>query len=300
MMNSSPVHYLRRPGLGHPTEVWRIDERTAEKAGIEPGQNLFRYEACQGETAWEAIARYTPWPKESFVPLERDPGTYHPRIARPLLLANDLKLWSESGVVETTHILGCRAQLIALVRQLRDICRTVEPAEKTLGVYGHNIRNLLILSATEVEMHWRGVLNKNGKSGDRMSTKDYVQLAEIMRLREYLVGIRDFPNLQSFKPFERWGLTGAATQDLPWYVAYHAVKHDRENEFERGTLGAAIQALVANAIMLVAQFGMAAAFDGELSNFFRFDQTPSWPEGDGYLEAMDGSGWTSVNHPAIV
>ena len=45
------------------------------------------------------------------------------------------------------------------------------------------------------------------------------------------------------------------TTDLSWYADYNAVKHNREEEFERANLLCAFQALSAVAVMLVAQFG---------------------------------------------
>jgi len=55
-------------------------------------------------------------------------------------------------------VANARSQLTLLVRKLKAICHIVQPSTKTLDAYGHEIRNLLILAATEVEMHWRAVL----------------------------------------------------------------------------------------------------------------------------------------------
>jgi hypothetical protein len=294
-------HFIRKPGPGYGAELWRLDERTAQKDGTgTPGKGLWFYEVEDGETVWDAIERCASWPKEAFVELIRGPNLYHPRIARPLLLAQDQTLWCESGNLEIAHITSCRSQLTTLVRQLQDICRTVEPTERTLEVFGHDIRNLLILAATEVEMHWRGVLIQNGKPDGFLNTNHYVVLADIMRLREYDVAFRDFPSLQPFTPFANWGLSNAPSKDLAWYEAYHAVKHNRETKFELATLRSVFEAVAANAIMLIAQFGEARAFSNELSAFFEFVKRPIWPEGDGYVASFDGPpGWTAVNHTEI-
>jgi hypothetical protein len=293
------AHYLRTPEPSYQSEVWLIDERVAQKAGIGSGPSLWHYDAFDGELIWDAIDRYTSWPRESFIPLVLEPGLYHPRVARPLLLASEPTLWCESGNLESAHVASCRSQLVALVRQLQDICRTVEPEDRTLDVHGHNIRNLLILAATEVEMHWRGVLRQNGKPSGRFTTNDYVVLADVLRLREYSVAFRDFPALPPLSPFTAWGMSGAPSKELPWFEAYHAVKHDREGQFEQATLRSALTAVAANAIMLVAQFGQARSFSSELSTFFHFAEVPTWPEGDGYVGSFDGDGWVAINHPAV-
>jgi hypothetical protein len=81
---------------------------------------------------------------------------------------------------EKTYIASARGQLVSLKRKLETICQTVQPSEKTLDlVYGHEIRNLLILAATEVETHWRGILIANGVSTPR-NTNEYVKLVDTL------------------------------------------------------------------------------------------------------------------------
>jgi hypothetical protein len=99
--------------------------------------------------------------------------------------------------------------------------------------YGHEIRNLLILAATEVEAHWKGVLRANSQRAD--TTADYVKLLPAMKLNEYAVKLPFYPWLDAVKPFKGWS-NSKTTQSLAWYDAYNAVKHDRETEFEKGTL----------------------------------------------------------------
>src|SRR3984957_18024538 len=100
----------------------------------------------------------------------------------------------------------------------------------------------------EVESHWRGVLVANGVKGhgvneDRFTTNQYVNLNAAMRLDEYAVEFPSYPWLPSVRPFAGWGSSGKPTQDLAWYDAYNAVKHNRESEFARATLGHAFVGL---------------------------------------------------------
>ena len=76
-------------------------------------------------------------------------------------------------------------QLAVLVAQLEHICRTIYPDGANLEASGHDIRNLAILACTEVEAHWRGVLQQNGISRNRLTTNDYVKTCSAMALSEY-------------------------------------------------------------------------------------------------------------------
>jgi hypothetical protein len=191
--------------------------------------------------------------------------------------------------------------LTTLLRQLDRICQTVQPTEKTFDTFGHEIRNLLILACTEVESHWRGVLVANGVKGDRFNTKQYVKLMAAMRLDEYAVEFPSFPWLPSISPFAVWGSSGKPTQDLAWYDAYNAVKHNCEAKFERATLGHAFQAVTACAIMMAAQFGLPHGLGqrSELQSFFHFSAVPRWPLSDVYIYPYgenDGD-WSPVYFP---
>ncbi|MBN9990748.1 hypothetical protein JND45_15550, partial [Listeria monocytogenes] len=84
------------------------------------------------------------------------------------------------------YITSAQNQLGSLIDDLRAICRVVQPAASTLSVYGHEIRNLLILAATEVEMHWRGILTANGSTA-KFNTNEFVKLAAPLGLRDYAV-----------------------------------------------------------------------------------------------------------------
>ena len=215
---------------------------------------------------------------------------------RPIALANEPELWSPSVVAEKSCVASVRGQLTLLTRKLETICQTVQPSEKTLHVYGHEIRNLLILAATEVEMHWRGILTANGLHASRFNTNDYVKLVEPLKLPNYAITFRDFPDLQPVWPFPGWSKTDP-TKSLGRYDAYHGVKHNREGEFGRGTLEHAFEAVSACIALLVAEFG-ATALNAELSSLVHLTVS-IWPIGEMYLPSLTAAGWTPVNHPDV-
>ena len=114
---------------------------------------------------------------------------------------------------------------------------------------------MLIFACTEVESHWRGVLVANGVTRDRFSTNEYVKLSAAMRLDVYAVSFPSYPWLKPVSPFLGWGTSGKPTEELAWYDAYNAVKHNRENDFVRSTLENAFGAVIACAIIIMVQFG---------------------------------------------
>ena len=116
----------------------------------------------------------------------------------------------------------------------------MHPVQENFDAFSHEIRNLLILAATEVEAHWKGVLAD----------------------------------------------------------AYQAVKHDRENQFQRATLLNAIQAVCGCAVMLFAQFGQSGFhYRAEINSFFEVKEAPVWHPSETYSSEREGMGYKPVVYP---
>jgi len=292
-------YYLRTVGFGHPDELWRIDDDEALQPHFSnalDGVGRFRREP--GKTIWQTLAESTPWMTgpgtEPFHRIDLGARQYHPRIARPLKPGAEAFLCSPSATLEAPVVAMGRVQATTLMRRLDLICQTVHAAPETLGVYGHEIRNLLILAATEVETHWRGVLVANGCGVSKMTTVDYVRLLGPMKLDAYEVSFPNFPWLPAVRPFENW-TSDAPTQSLGWYAAYNGVKHNREHEFERANLGNAFLAVSAVVVMLAAQFSRSIGLGGhsDLSAYFRFSKRPTWEPAELYIDfSEDGEEWS--------
>jgi hypothetical protein len=135
----------------------------------------------------------------------------------------------------------------------------------------------------------------------RYDTRSYVKLHGAMRLGDYTVRFPAFPWLPQVCPFGGLGSTGNPTQDLSWYDAYNATKHNREGEFAKATLAHAFQAISACVVMMAAEFGSAAglADDAELHYFFQLESVPAWPLGEVYLQpdGCHAGDWTPINFP---
>jgi hypothetical protein len=302
-------YYIRRleTQSGSSTQVWKINDRVAVRVGITNPENgpgsYFR--ADPGEDIWDALRRMTPWFENGECPFHKTvlkPGEFYPRMARPIdQHPHEAPGWSPGAHHEADNMANARGQLTALMRQLDRICQTVHPTPATFTAFGHDIRNLLILACTEVESHWRGVLVSNGVARERFSTNDYVKLCAAMRLDCYSVSFPSYPWLAPVSPFLGWGATGKPSQELSWYDAYNAVKHNRETEFARAALEHAFAAVTACAIMIVAEFGLSPglAHNSEVRTFFNFTATPTWPLSEVYIYpyGAEHNDWTAVQYP---
>ena len=146
----------------------------------------------------------------------------------------------------------------------------------------------------------RGVYSRDG--GRYIKTRDYVGLANAMRLNDYAISFPDYPWIEPVAPFKDWD-AGKPTETLPWYDAYNAVKHDRENKFEKATLRFAFDAVSACVVMIVAQFGEVFGFDLRMSGrprtFFWVRSGPAWDLTHHYAESFEGKEWTPVEYPFV-
>lgn len=202
--------------------------------------------------------------------------------AQPSLSHNDVSLSSSVN------------QLSILVTNIKSIFHSVEPDQNNIGVYGHLVRNTLLLAAMEFENECKGVLTANGytPSGGptRWSTADFIKVLNPLRLTEYELQLGYYPAIQPRSPFVGWN-DQAPTQSLPWYDAYNAVKHDRESNFHRATMEHAIDAVCACAIMLAAQYRLIRNWKDQIGDFFLFRKHPDWPIEQRYVNRV------RPNHP---
>jgi len=295
--------YVRDSVAQQPRQIWFFDGRTAMNMGVtnpEIGGGTY-FKAEPGECIWDCIKHQTPWLDPNvtegyFHLMICGPGQFYRRIARPLLLSCDGGLWSYMLNEDKMYMINARRQLSLLISKLEAICHIVQPSKMTLDVYGHEIRNLLILAAAEVEMHWRGILGANGVSSAKFTTNDYIKLIKPLGLAEFEVTFIDFPDLQIMKPFAEWSETNP-TKSLEWYDAYHGVKHNREGEFQRGTLRRVFEAISACVALMVAQFGYQAL--GETLARLINLKVPSWPIEEMYFLCPPLSTWTAINYPGL-
>jgi len=222
-------------------------------------------------------------------------GVYFPRIDRPILGESEhLHGQKIRAVINASALQGARKQFDILKDALEDIFRCVHPCVENYHVYGHAIRNLLMLAATEVESAFVAVLRANNIDpiANHYSTKDYVRLLKVMQLGIYEVRLREYPCLPALRPFKDWDCN-KPTQSLVWYDHYNKVKHNREANLTHAKLEYAVNAIAAAHVMNMAQFAERNVYDP----YFEVQQIPRWDRGELYIPPAGGEEWKvgSVN-----
>ncbi|MFL5330473.1 MAG: hypothetical protein ACJ8C4_16340 [Gemmataceae bacterium] len=189
-------------------------------------------------------------------------------------------------------------QVESLFETLDSIFRVAHPMTANLGTCGGAIRDIIILASTEVESQWKSVLTANRffTADGRYTTAHYVRLLPALKLDEYSICLIRYPSLPEFSPFKGWDVA-APTQTLPWYDAYNAVKHDREGNFWRASLEAAVHSVAACVVMLAAQFGQETLSGYGLRNIFQFTKTASYDPRDFYYGPIPETKWKTVEYP---
>ncbi|WP_456020856.1 hypothetical protein [Pseudomonas protegens] len=175
----------------------------------------------------------------------QSPGSFYPRISRENIFFNYV---SEQFLQDVRAYQNIQYSLDGLFNY-------IEPSANNLGVYGHKIRELLILACTEVECLLVKTLVDNGyEQKDRYSTNDYVRCKDILGLDKFEVTLVQYPSVKVFKPFYNWNAE-SPTKSLPWYNAYNAVKHNRSDNIKDANLEHLLDAISAIHVLLESQYG---------------------------------------------
>lgn len=223
-----------------------------------------------------------------------EPGIYHPRIWRGYLNNNPMLNYTP---VRAQEVYGAKyhQSIVAassLFSYLVELFRFIEPTKDNASSYGHRIRELLILVCTEIETSWRSILEDNnykGRSKKRYTTQDYIKLKKPLCFDEWSVSLKDYPSFGALKPYKKWDAQ-KPTSSLLWYDAYNAVKHHRENEFNKATLSTLLDAMAALHVLQVAQWGpeiFGRFYDDQFSPF-QIVSMPEFKSSDMYLPSLDG------------
>ncbi|MHB8651946.1 MAG: hypothetical protein ACYC8S_02310 [Minisyncoccota bacterium] len=177
-------------------------------------------------------------------------GTYYKRMWRPLACGS-----RPFNIAYQEKLNESFVSLRILLGKLENLFETIEPNKDNLLVYGHKIREVILLACMEVESSWTAVLKENGYSSPRLTTKDYVKLLNPMLLDGYELSLQSYPNFPTFTPFQGWDVS-KPTASLNWYDSYNKTKHDREENLKSATLENAVYAIGAAVVMFHAQFGL--------------------------------------------
>jgi len=221
--------------------------------------------------AWQCLGYMHPINKNDVKRLNSERGRYFPRIWRGVYDVSSYYYYNNINARKTYGgvYIGANVAASSIFDAMESLFRYVEPSKDNLSAFGHKIREALILACTEVESAWRSVLEANSsKKKTSYTTSDYFSLVEPLRLKKWSVSLKDYPDLGSYSPFLSWEKSNP-TKSLPWYDAYNAVKHHREERFQMASLGNLIKAAAALHIMQSAQFGPEI-----YSRFFGNEKSP--------------------------
>jgi hypothetical protein len=116
-----------------------------------------------------------------------------------------------------------------------------------------------------------------------------------MRLSEWKVMLHDYPDCPEIAPFANWS-EDEPTETLPWYAAYHSVKHDREGCFVQASLEHTLNAIAAVYILQCAQWGPETfnLLGRNRRSPFVIEELSSWLPGEYYVPEVDSDQWTAV------
>jgi hypothetical protein len=194
----------------------------------------------------------------------RNQGTYHPRFNN-----NNPSLFQI--ISSTSTCIDEIRSFENITENLLELFRFIEPSNKNSLSFGHKIRELLIVTCTEIEYLFLNFLRDNGCKKNRYTTKDFIVALPLLQLNDYSVSLRMFPDYEELAPFKNWS-ENSPTQSLQWYDAYNKTKHDRGNNFSLANLHNLLLATSAIHIVLEAQYGKEI-FDTFKSSFRRGRRT---------------------------
>jgi len=185
-------------------------------------------------------------------------------------------------------------QLEIILDDMAEVFKTVAPSHKQLSVYGHAIRNIIILACTELDARMQSILVNNGvqSMGKHFEMLDYYKLKDALKLDEYELSFYRYGDLGTFSPFSTW----ENNEQLYWYQAYNHIKHNREKHFAEAKLFNALNAIMAYAIILIAQYGYRNDLWREtVGKIIHVEKEPRWDLEDFYIKSLGDQ--RSVHYP---
>ncbi len=190
-------------------------------------------------------------------------------------------------------------QLELILDELFDIFKVISPHSRNMKVFGNAIRNVLILSCTEVDSLMKSVLNSNGYKAKKLTMFDYKRLIIPMKLSDYTLSFRYINEVGGNTPFGEWE-PKENSNSPSWYKAYNDVKHDRINNFKEANLRNAIEATLGFATMLIATYGYRNEIWNErVGKIINVRKEPLWMLRDFYLPPVLDKEVNFVNHSNI-
>ncbi len=231
----------------------QFDNSSGERVSIyHDNKNIFQQYYGQGDVDYEQISAsmLPPSLPSGAVESENEVGSVVAHVWRPGLCLDI----DEALNVDLGEKMRAKKELKILIEKLHDILLVIEPDDNCLHVYGHKIRELLILACTECENLWTSYIRLSGNTKPVLKTTDYIKLKDKLFLGEYQVTFSNHPYEKIFTPFKDWD-KAQSTQSLKWYDGYNKTKHNKNKYFCEATLENCINAISAIIVLFCVRYG---------------------------------------------
>jgi hypothetical protein len=180
---------------------------------------------------------------------------------------------------------------LLIQKDLLELFDYVEPSSRNHKCYSYRIQELLFRACVEVESNCRAILSENGYSKkERWNRDDYKKINVTHHLSSYKIKLPFWEGSKQVRtPFGGWKKGG--TGCLPWYDAYNASKHDRNQNFCDANLNNLIDAVCGLLAILSSQFFVTSFSPGIHSNFL-FSGSENYIGGIGdYFQVLFPHDW---------
>lgn len=192
------------------------------------------------------------------------PKPYH-RNVRGFIPAKNAGYSSRQYILDPEYAKNAEHYVRAFMliqNDLESIFEYLEPSDESLKAYSYRIHALLMRTCIEVEANFKAILKENtfrNPGGASLNIHLYRKVDVTHHLSSYEVMLPIWNGAAGlWAPFAPWkiarGLSNVSGVRLPWYQAYNASKHDRQDQFKEANFGHLVEAVAALLVLISAQF----------------------------------------------
>jgi len=229
-------------------------------------------------------------PEKEVLEAEIDVGAYFKSIARPTDLQQH-NLFNPLAKDENEVAKRYMREHDSIARDIEGCFDVVSPAVENYESFGIQFEKIIYFCCVGVEGLFKKLLTDNNLSTKDVGTDTFFKLKPFLRINEYQLSFVRYPWLPALSPFSEWNAE-QPSKSLPWFGAYNALKHDKQNNLHRATMKNALQAAAGYYALTYAIFG-GQMFYGFLSDqfFLNFDVRPHWQVTELYFPPIGTDLW---------
>lgn len=176
---------------------------------------------------------------------------------------------------------------------LQKLFEYIEPSDESVSTYSYRIHELLMRTCIEIEANFKAILSENKFTPDpkkKVNIDVYKKVNKTHHLSSYQVVLPIWNGASRiWKPFEQWKFDKA----LPWYQAYNASKHDRQEHFKKANLEMLIMSVSGLLLLISSQFGTQDfSAGGDMVRFSGYDYYDMEPAIGSFFRIKFPDDWT--------